>query len=175
LTGSSNTFAFPDDTSYVRLSWYGEDQLRTPSVTINTVSYTDLPMEIGDIDSATGENKVESKRCRTQTFIPVTGSTITVSNCPFFANWHATAVSKEGTDGWGNGAGYFFRCYDSSHNIVGTLSYYNNNITDVALPSGTAYVRMIFQKNSNDFPTDFDKLVIQPIVINGVNYRIVKA
>ena len=170
LTGTSRTLVLDDGTEYVRLSWYGNDQIRLPTVTMNSVSCTDLPMEIGDIDGTTGEEIVQAKRCRSTTYIPITASTITVSNCPFWGKWTGTV------GGWvTSGAGYVLRCFDSSYNILGSSSYISDITSTITPPSGTAYVKLVIQKNNNNFPTDFADLVVQPIVIDGVNYRIVEA
>lgn len=168
LTGTPRTLVLDDSTEYVRLSWYGSDQLRLPTVTMNTVSYTDLPMEIGDIDGTTGEDIVGTKRCRSTTYIPITGSTVEVSNCPFYGTWR----------GWGgnaNGAGYVLRFFDSSYNILGSSSYIQTDSATITPPSGTAYARLIIQQGNYDFPTDFADSVVQPIVIDGISYRIVEA
>lgn len=168
LTGTPRTLVLDDSTEYVRLSWYGSDQIRLPTVTMNTVSYTDLSMEIGDIDGTTGEDIVGTKRCRSTTYIPITSSTITVSNCPFYGTWR-------GFGGNQNSAGYVLRFFDSSYNILGSSSYTQTDSATITPPSGTAYARLLIQQGNYDFPTDFADSVIQPIVIDGNSYRIVEA
>ena len=163
VSGQPQVLSMLDETKYFRLSWYGEDQLRVPEVTINNAAYTDLPMEIGDIDSTTGENIEQPKRLRSAEYIPVSGSSLTVTNClPFLAG-----------AGIGSGSGYFFRCYDSSKNLVGSLAWTTSDAT-FTLPTNTAYVRPVFQFGSSNIPSNFDEYVFLAFIMNSVNYRITK-
>lgn len=153
---------------YVRFGWYSTT---VPNFYIESTSPESLVMEVGDINGTTGENSSSTVRARSTGYIPASAS-ITVEDCPW-DTWNTWAR--------GNGGGYFFRCYDESHNIVGTLigennAMYRNDISQVSLPSGTAYVRMVLQKTgssttiSSGFTND-----THPFAINGTSYQVTEA
>lgn len=149
---------------YVRLGWYSTT---IPSYYIESTTPTDLVMAIGDIDSTTGEDKTETRRIRSTDYIPAS-ETITVQDCPFAPTWAEWANTNNG---------YFFRCYDSSKNFVGTLigsGMYRDDISDVALPTNTAFVRIVMQKNANSFSAGFTTGA-HPFAIDGVSYLPVEA
>lgn len=153
---------------YVRFGWYSTT---VPNFYIESTSPESLVMEVGDINGTTGENSSSTVRARSTGYIPASAS-ITVEDCPW-DTWNTWAG--------GNGGGYFFRCYDESHNIVGTLigeknAMYRNDISQFSLPSGTAYVRMVLQKTgssttiSSGFTND-----THPFAINGTSYQVTEA
>ena len=151
---------------YYRLSWSGA---ANSTFTLYDGTAQNLVMEIGDIDSSTGADKVESKRIRSVDYIPVSG-TMNTLNCPFADNWTTWAA---------NACGFFFRCYDSSHNFVGSLlngsSLFREDAIGKALPTNTAYVRIIMQKNTSDMSAGFSNDVINPMVIGNSSYWVTEA
>lgn len=164
----ARTHVFDSNTKFVRLGWYDQNSTTSvPSFDIEDGTIVEnLAMEIGDIDSSTGQNKTGTTRIRTTDYIAAQGS-MSFSGCPLADSW--TELSHE--------AGYAFRCYDSSKNFVGSLtnsgSLFQNDIESVALPNGTAFVRIIMQKDQSAFRTDFYYNVNHLITINGVKYCVV--
>lgn len=148
---SSVLFDFDSSTKYMRLGWYDtnastndkEFDIENPAV------ITVLPVEIGNIDVSTGQNSESTTRVRTAGYIPVS-NTITITGCPFYDSW-SSWISLWTTAGYSvDSFFYIVRCYDSSKTFLGTLTYnnvgtINQDINNVALPSGTAYIRMLFQ------------------------------
>jgi len=151
---------------YFRIAWYGSS-----SSTFNIYNGTalDLVMEIGDIDSTTGEDKTETKRIRSADYIPASGTMDTL-NCPFASAWSDWAASN---------CGFFFRCYDSSYNFVGSLlngtSMFRGNAINKALPTNTAYVRIVMQKDTNAMSAGFSQDVVNAMTIYNANYTVVEA
>lgn len=159
---------FDSNTKYMRIGWYNSKTTGTTGVfdiENPDTAYTELQMESGDIDGTTGQNKTGNSRARTTGYIEATG-TISASQCPFYSTW----------SNFGPNAGYAFRCYDSNKAFVGSLTnsgqLFNADISDVALPAGTAYVRMFTQFNSANF-TGFPWLVGFLMTINGTPYYLV--
>lgn len=148
---------------YFRLSWSGS---ASDSFSLYDGTAQNLVMEIGDIDSSTGADKTETKRIRSVGYIPVSGKMHTL-NCPFAADW-ATWAS--------NACGFFFRCYDSSYGFVGSLldgsSLFRDNAVNKTLPTNTAYVRIVMQKNTSDMSEGFSQDVINPMVIGTTSYMV---
>lgn len=163
--GQPQILTMLEDTKYFRLSWYGEDQLRVPEVTVNNAPYVNLHMEIGDVDTTTGEDIEQPKRIRSVDYIPVSGSSVTVANYkPFLA-------STPSVTGY---YGYLARCYDSSKNLIGSLGWTTANNT-FTLPENTAYIRPIIQFGNASIPNNFDEYACMAFIIDSINYRIVKA
>lgn len=167
--GNPVVIAIPNDAKYFRLSWADDSApLPNPEFTINNLTYTDLFMEIGDIDSSTGADKTSTTRIRSTDYISVNGS-VSVSGCPFAETWYDYGHSASATT-----SGYAFRCYDSSKNIVGSLTdggqLFNADISNVALPANTAYVRVFIQQGSTTYNVGFSTAVINPFAIDGNYY-----
>lgn len=162
--GNPTVIAIPNDAKYFRLSWTNEELLPNPQFTITNLAYTDIPMEIGDIDNQTGEETVNAKRIRSDYIAVDSASIETQKWIPFLET-----QSEEYKN-----AGYFFRCYDSSKALIGSTSYTQADTT-ISLPTGTEFVRLLMQFNANDIPTDFDERIYRPFVMNSVNYFITKA
>lgn len=146
-------------TKYIRLGWYNANQTSfVPVFSFKSDMYA-LPMESGSIDGTTGEDQANTKRIRSD-YIEASG-TMSVTGQPF------TFVQYDG---------YLFRCYDSSKNFVGSLTNSGNvfttDISNVALPEGTAYVRFIISRNTNISVGFSSSLITDPITINGVDYWI---
>lgn len=168
LNYMARTHVFDSNTKFVRLGWY--DQNSTTSVpSFDIEDGTDvgnLVMEVGDIDSSTGQNKTGNTRIRTSGYIAMEGS-VSFSGCPFADSWAD----------FSHAAGYAFRCYDSSKAFLGSLTsvggLFQSDIESVALPSGTAFVRIFMQKDQSAFRTDFYHNVNHLITINGTKYCVV--
>lgn len=160
---------FQNGESYIRLGWYSAT---TPAFWLESTSPLPLVMEIGDIDGSTGQDKTSNLRIRTKEYIPVTGK-ISVEDCPWGGmNW----LSFTESDMLGKG-GYFFRCYNASYEIIGTLIGPNNTMYDVdifefALPENTAYVRMEAQKVTGITINAGFSNNTHPFAINGISYQI---
>lgn len=154
---------------YIRLGWYLGSTSYTCNFYIQSTSPTALQMEIGDISGSTGEDTSSTTRVRSIDYIPASGS-ITIEDCPWgtWNNW----------TGSGAGGGYFFRCYDSSKTIVGTLigtsnTMYKADQKNLTLPTNTAYVRMELQKtgSSTTISSGFTANT-HPFAIDGVSYQV---
>lgn len=165
-----------EGTSTVTVTYGGK--ATTFNVTVSTRNY--LVMEIGDINGSTGENATSTQRIRSVGYIPAS-ETISVSGCPFASTWYDYAhnTNNEAT------SGYAFRCYNSSKAIVGSLTdsgkLFTNDISNVALPTNTAYVRVFMQKGtgsptgastSANYSVGFSEGAINPFVINGTSYQV---
>lgn len=164
LNYASRIHVFDANTKFVRLGWY--DGRSTTSVARfyigNPTTFELLTMESGDIDGTTGANKTGNTRIRTKGYIAAE-NTISFSGCPFASSW----------SGWDSYSGYAFRCYDSNHGFIGSLTndgqLFTNDISAVSLPTGTAYVRVLMQRNAKTLAS-FAHLVNRIITINSVKY-----
>lgn len=168
LNYMARTHVFDQNTKFVRLGWYDSNsQTSVPVFDIEDgTDVENLVMEIGDIDSSTGQDATGTKRLRTDGYIAVE-NTVSFSGCPFADSW--TEFS--------HAAGYAFRCYNSSKAFVGSLtdsgSLFQSDIESVALPSGTAFVRIFMQKDQYAIISDFYHNVNHLITINGTKYCVV--
>lgn len=135
-----------ENASFIRIYWYkGNDASFTATFRIYQ-GYQTTPVEIGDINATTGEDSTEPKRARTVDYLPASG-TVSVFGCPFSDSWYSWCATDYG---------YGVRCYDSSKAFIANLDLgglSRKDIKNVTLPTGTAYVRMIFQKTHSNFPT----------------------
>lgn len=161
--------SFEANTEYIRLGWYNSDSTNVGVFEIeNPDDITDLSMEVGDINSSTGQNATSSGnvRLRTTGYVPAS-DTITMTGCPFADSWSS----------WGANAGFAFRCYGSDYGFLGSLTnsggLFNSDISSVALPAGTAYVRMFCQNSGTVALTQFAYLTKKLITINGTDYYVV--
>lgn len=156
---------FNSGESYIRLGWYAT----SPVFYLLDATPVSLPMQIGDINGTTGEDITQTKRIRTVDYIPVCGAPnagkVAVTGCPFATTWSDWITSA--------GNGYFFRCYDSSYNILGTLiggssQMFMKDILQTPT-TGTAYVRMICQQGNSNIPSGFATNATR-FIIDGVVY-----
>lgn len=171
LNYPSRIVTFDEDTKYIRLGWYNQKTVGTGQFEIeNPSTFTQLTMEVGSINATTGADESNNARCRSVGYIPASG-TMSVAGCPWAGSW--TQYSQYG--------GYLFRCYDSDKNIIGSLTddgqLFHTDITNVALPANTAYVRVMLSMgtpattfNMNYLNNTFSRLTD----INGTKYWFVK-
>ena len=172
---SAREIVFSSTTKFIRLGWYNSNSTDVGVFDIeNPETITELQMEVGDIDSTTGQNTNSSGnvRIRSTGYIQASGS-ISVSGCPFAVTWND----------WYVYSGYCFRCYDSNHVFVGSLTdsssgdgsrpMFDGDITSVSLPTGTAYVRLLASYRVGYNIADFKYAVNRLFTINGVRYYIV--
>lgn len=149
---------------YIRLGWYANT---APAIYIESTTPISLAMEHGDIDGSTGADKTHQYRIRSTDYIEASG-TITVQDSPL--NSWSNFVGTQG-------GGYFFRCFDSNKQIVGSLTnnnaLYKADIANETLPTGTAYVRVLFHKNAG-FATGYTAN-IHPFSIDGKSYLLTEA
>lgn len=127
-----------------------------------------LRMEVGNI-LADGTLRNESKRLRAPDYYIPTGDKITVTGCPW-GTWNTITNTTDPTKG-----GYFFRAYDADKNPCGSIpagGFYLTDITDAALPAGTAYVRLVLQRYNTNIPNNWYSLVTDTFEINGVEYEV---
>ncbi len=165
---ASATFLFDTNTRYIRLGWYDTVTQSEHRFDIeDPATFTPLQMELGDIDSTTGQNMESVARIRSNGYIPVDG-TITISSCPFGDTWTSWCNL------WPNKPGYIIRCFDANKEFVGTLSvdgepYLQRELQDVALPTGTKFIRFMHQipDGSN---ANWIYFVNRPFYINGTKY-----
>lgn len=160
-TGTIRTFI--TGASYVRFYWYNPSDASFVAKFGFAKNPTELPVEVGDVNATTGENASSTVRIRTVGYISAVNN-IAVVGCPFGESWNS----------WSTAGGYGIRCFDSSKNYLGYLNpqtssgLFNSDI-DMALLSGTAYVRFIFQKANATFPTINTEAKVG-IKINGILY-----
>ena len=148
---TSTLFNFDSNTKYIRLGWNDSNSsTNTKEFDIeNPAGITVLPVEIGNIDANTGANAESTTRFKTAGYIPVS-NTITITGCPFYDSW-SDWVSLWTSAGYSQDSFFYVvRCYDSSKAFLGSLTYNGSgiirqDISNVSLPAGTAYVRMLFQ------------------------------
>ena len=171
---ASTLHAFDSNTKYMRLGW--SDSNSSTNAKKFDIENPDiisiLPVEVGNIDANTGANAESTTRIRTAGYIPAS-NTITIEGCPFYDSW-SDWVSLWVSAGYSY-ASFFYvvRCYDSSKNFLGSLMYNDNasiatDISNVQLPTGTAYVRMLFQTENHAALSI--GLVNHLIIINGTKY-----
>ena len=171
LNYPSRIVTFDEDTKYIRLGWYNSKTVGTGQFEIeNPSTFTQLTMEVGSINGTTGADEANNARCRSVGYIPASG-TMSVTGCPWAESW--TQYNQYG--------GYLFRCYDSNKTLIGSLTddgqLFNADITNVALPANTAYVRVMLSMgtpatkfNMNYLNNTFSRLTD----INGTKYWFVK-
>lgn len=152
------------NTKYIRLGWYNSSS--TSFVPSFSFTYcTALPMSIGGINATTGADETDDHRIRSG-YLDA-GASMSFSGKPFGGVWQ-----KDNRTG-----GYAFRCYDSNHSFVGSLTnnggLFTNDITSRAYPTNTAYVRifMNYPTGTNyTFTSGWSVEVTELIVINGTKY-----
>ena len=131
--------------AYVRIYWYVANSTTFVGEFYFASNYKNLEAGIGDINSTTGEiNTSVTYRAHTD-FIPASG-TITVAGCPFGRSW----------SGWTSNSGFGVRCYDSAKQYLGYVDVggmSKKDLNDVSLLENTAYVCLVFQKNTGAFPS----------------------
>lgn len=156
---------FNSGESYIRLGWYANN----PVFYLLDATPVTLPMQIGDVDGTTGQDKTDTRRIRTADYIPVCGAPntgkVAVTGSPFDTTWSDWITAP--------GSGYFFRCFDSSYNILGTLigtssQMFKDDITKTPT-TGTAYVRMLCQQGNSNIPSGFATNATR-FIIDGVVY-----
>ena len=126
-----------------------------------------LVMEIGDIDSTTGEDTEQSKRIRSDGYIEASG-TLKIYGCPFAESWYAYS-----NNGVNTAALLAVRYYDSSKQLLGTqiMIDSSHNYTEYELPSSARYIRLLIQKDANyTYSAGFSQSAIYPLIINGIPY-----
>lgn len=137
-------------------------------------SINKLIMEIGNINASTGDDDDSTTlRIRSTNYLPVTSSTITVSGCPFSDTWY-----NYSNDGRIIAALIAARCYNSSKQYLSSVNFIPDGVFNgtQSLPSGTAYVRFIIQKNeAYSYAPGFSDSAVYPLVIDGVEYYIKEA
>jgi hypothetical protein len=158
--GNHMVFSVSEGIKYIRLSlsWTDNDYPTNISdVTIVFSSISQLAFEIGDIDSASGENVDSTLRLRSE-FLSVDRTEITVQGS--FIDEH----------------GYAFRCYDADKRFIGSVTNSGELFEDDStstLPDDTHYVRMLVQNvRGNQTYTESDITGAQGVcIINGVEYK----
>lgn len=154
IYNNATQFTFDLTTKYIRYGWYGGE---TPQFVLSAKGEA-LNCEIGNISGTTGENDdTFATRARTSGYIPVTGA-LSVSHCPIGARWSTSF-------------GYGVRCYSSSKAFLGSVldsgNMFKSDQTNLQLPTGTAYIRLIFGESLSQ---TFGNQVKQNIIINEKHY-----
>ena len=168
LRSRNAAITFRDSEKHFRLSWSSENNVE---FTITNAEYTDIHMEIGDVNSTTGEDIVEPKRMRSAEFVPVNGTSLIVDN---FEKLFLDDAFPSGSENQYGQHGFLGRCYDSSKNIIGSIGWTTKNGT-VTLPANTAFIRPIIQFGNYNIPSNFADYTWIPLLLNSKNYRIVGA
>lgn len=168
---SAKVITFDEDTKYIRLGWYDPYSSAIKHFEIeNPTTIVNLPMESGDINASTGANATQVLRIRTTGSIEVSGSTLSVSGCPFADSWAEFTMDNPTPT-----SVYGVRCYNSNNGFLGSLGGYKADIQDVALPSGTKYIRFIMQFASSGSFARFAQLVNHQFIVNGTKYFVTGA
>lgn len=161
---------FDSETRYIRLGFY------TPSVATGAPEFTfvlgttELKFAVGNIDSSGANDNTINTRIRSD-YIPISANTITTKGC----FWLTSKSNANQTlwYSWGQYSLYTFRCYDSNKTFLSTVGgSAQDDLTDVALPTGTAYVRMLCQHESDSMATGYLPAGYT-MLINGVVYKAV--
>ena len=175
---ASTLYEFDTNTKYIRLVWNDSNSsTNTKEFDIeNPAEITVLPVEAGNIDATTGANAQSSTRIRSVGYIPVS-NTITITGCPFYDTW-SNLFSLLTRAGYSVSYAqtvlfYVVRCYNSNKEYLETLSYdgktaFYQDISNAQLPTGRAYVRILFQF-SNWGEVGISS-INHLITINGVKY-----
>jgi len=169
---SSRVVTFASNTKYIRLGWYDDKKTSHVFEIESPLTFTELPMELGDVSASTGDNSVQPLRIRTTGYIAISGTTITVTGCPFAESWRAFSdpfnpVNVTST--------YGIRCYDANKQYLGYVSDLPYPISDIEnhpLLANTAFVRLIMQFNAAASFDEFNTLVNHLFMINGVKYYV---
>lgn len=154
---------FFDDEKYFRLSWTASINKQ---FTITNADYMDIHMEIGDISTTTGEDIEESRRIRSVDYVPVSSTSMVLKYHKPFLDGAFEAS--------GNNYGFLGRCYDSSKNFIGSISWTTQDKT-ISLPANTAFVRPVIQFGTYNMRSDFADYVYVALILGSVNCRIVSA
>lgn len=171
---SSALYDFDSNTKYIRLGW-SDSNSSTNSKEFdieNPSEITRVPVEVGNIDASTGADATSTTRVRTVGYIPVSDA-ITVMGCPFYDSWNGWLSLWQSAGYSQDSFFYAIRCYDQNKQYLGGLTYdganvFRQNINNVPLLSGTAYVRMIFQ--TENYAALSTTCVNHLITINGTKY-----
>lgn len=171
---SSVLYSFDSNTKYIRLGWHDADSsTNTKEFDIeDPAQITRMPVEIGNIDASTGADIPATTRVRTVGYIDAS-NVLTITGCPFADSW-SNWISKWTSAGYPiDSFFYVVRCYDSNKSYIGTLNYegtavIRQDINNIALPEGTAYIRMLFQ--TQEYAALSITCVNHLITINGTKY-----
>lgn len=164
---TTETFDIELDSStvYIRLGFYLNGvNVPTPVFSIavpGTTGAKPLAIEIGDISNTTGEESTDLRRVRSDE-IEVESNIISVYGC-----FWAQTIRK-----FDSHALFAIRCYDEEKIYIGTSATLTCDVTNLELPSGTKYIRFIWQKSSRNFPPISP--ANYPMYVNGIKYRVLE-
>lgn len=169
---SSQVVTFASNTKYIRLGWYDNKKTSHVFEIESPLTFTELPMELGDVSASTGDNSVQPLRIRTTGYIAISGTTITVTGCPFAESWSAFSDPLNPVNVTST---YGIRCYDANKRYLGYVSDLPNPISNIEnhpLLANTAFIRLIVQFNASASLDAFKYLVNHLFTINGVKYYV---